>query len=50
MEKPFDFYALTEAPKKHDYVLVKFKIRDNNIVYYIGKNFTDKDENDEFEI
>ncbi|KAG5885910.1 hypothetical protein JTB14_032928 [Gonioctena quinquepunctata] len=32
VEQPSDFDALTEVPKKHDYVLVEFKIRENNIV------------------
>lgn len=31
-------------------MLVEFKIRENNIVYYVGKILTDIDENDEFEI
>ncbi|KAG5898198.1 hypothetical protein JTB14_005578 [Gonioctena quinquepunctata] len=50
VEQPSYFDALTEVPKKHDYVLVEFKIRENNIVYYVGKILTDKDKNDEFEI
>ncbi|KAG5893824.1 hypothetical protein JTB14_018327 [Gonioctena quinquepunctata] len=50
VEQPSDFVALTEVPKKHDYVLVEFQICKNNIVYYVGKILTGKDKNDEFEI
>ncbi|KAG5869654.1 hypothetical protein JTB14_024693 [Gonioctena quinquepunctata] len=48
VEQSSDFDALTEVPKKHDYMLVEFKIRENNIVCNVGKILTDKDENDEF--
>lgn len=34
--------ALNEVPMKHNYVLVEFKIRENNIFYYVGKILTDR--------
>lgn len=35
VEHPFDFNTLIKVPKKHDFALAKFKIRENNIVYFI---------------
>lgn len=33
----------TEVPKKHDYLLVQFKIRQNRIPNNVGKKLTHKD-------